>query len=223
MWKITLALNTLTAVLFTAFFTYTFFAASHLRSLARDFVTRKTLHYSGPVIDAVEKSLDGSVVTKLVSDKDLQLVRAEIAAYRQNPAGYIADLTGQSLAMVPTQRLGAFAKKVNEAKQKIRSYYDKSLAALIVDLRIFSGTNAVAAILALAMTIKSRPPIRNRVLVFSSLLLIAIVFCSDLYIDNLSFFRILTATYIGWWYPVLVLTVAIWLYIDAGTAIETVT
>ncbi len=46
--KLTLALNALTAVLFTAFFAYTFFAESHLQSLTRNFVTEKSLHYSGP-------------------------------------------------------------------------------------------------------------------------------------------------------------------------------
>ena len=109
--KLTLALNALTAVLFTAFFAYTFFAESHLQSLSRNFVTEKTLHYSGPVIDTVEKALDVPLLAKFVSKDDIQLVRDEIKTYRDDPAVFIADLTRQKLANPPLQEMGPIEKK----------------------------------------------------------------------------------------------------------------
>ena len=221
--KLTVALNALTAALFIAFFAYTFFAHSHLSSLARDFVTEKTLHYSGPVIDTVEKTLDVPVVAKLVSRDDIEVVRAEIDTYRDDPAAYVSDLTGQKLAIPARRKIGAIAKKVTEAKEQIRKFYNDTLTALIADLRIFSGTNTVAAILAIVLTLKSRPPVTKPLVAFSFLLFVALVFCSYLYIDHLSFFRILTSTHMGWWYPVIVVIVAAWLYKDIGELVETAT
>jgi len=221
--KLTLALNSLTAVLFTAFFAYTFFAESHLQSLTRNFVTEKTLHYSGPVIDTVEKALDVPLLAKLVSKDDTQLVRNEINAYRDDPAVFIADLTRQKLANPPQQKMEAIAIKTAEAKEQIRNFYDNTLASLIADLRIFSGTNIAAAIFAILLTTKSRPPIRKPLIVFSFLLFVGVVFCSYLYIDDLSFFRILTSAHMGWHYPVFVAVVVFFLYKDFGGAVEAAT
>jgi len=220
--KLTLTLNLLTGMLFAGFFVYTFLAKSHLQSLARDFVTQKTLHYSGPVIATVEKALDAPLVGKLVSKDDIQLVRNEIAAYRRNPASYIADLTGQQLVN-PPPNMGAIAKQAAKAKQAIREFYNKTLAALITDLRIFSGTNVAAAILAIVLTIKSRPPIHKPLIAFSFLLSSAVIFCSCLYIDDLTVFRILTFTHLGWWYPVIVVLIAARLYKDIGGVVEAAT
>ncbi|WP_077023983.1 hypothetical protein [Fuerstiella marisgermanici] len=213
-----LALNILTAVLFAAFFAYTFFAKQHLQSLAREFVVEKTVEHAGPVIDTVEDALDVPLLSKLMSRKDLQLVRTEIEAYRENPAAYIADLAGQSLANPPPQKFRAVAKKTAEAKQEIRDYYDRTLAALIADLRIFSGTNIAAAILAIVLIAWSRTPICKRLVAVSIVLFSGVVLCSYMYIDSLSFFRIITHTHMGWWYPVFVIAVAAWLYQDVGGA-----
>ena len=220
MQKLTAALNILTAVLFTAFFGYTFFAKAHLRSVAREFVAEKTLRYSEPVIETVEQALDVPLVEKLISEDDLKLVRDEIKAYRDDPAAYIADLTGQKPPVPPQGKLGAIAKKAVEAKEKIRAFYDATLASLVADLRIFSGTNVGAAVLAVVLTFRSRPPIRRSLIVFSFLLFVSVVFCSYLYIDGLSFFRILTSTHMGWWYPVFVLAVALGLYKDFGRTLK---
>jgi len=220
--KLTLALNALSAVLFLAFFTYTFVARTHLESIARNFVTEKTLDHSAPIIDTVEKALDVPLVAKLVSNDDIKLVRSEIDAYRKDPTTYVADLTGKQIRR-PQGKLGAIAQKAADAKDSIRQFYNDTLTALIVDLRIFSGTNIVAACVALFLAFKSRQSIRNPLVVFSLLLFVAVVFCSYLYVDDLSFFRILTSTHTGWWYPIFVLVVAVWLYKDIGVAIEAAT
>lgn len=220
--NLTLALNALSAALFLAFFTYTFAARSHLESVARDFVTEKTLQHSRPIIDTVEKALDVPLVAKLVSNDDIKLVRTEIDAYRKDPATYVSDLTGKQIRK-PQGKLGAIAQKAADAKDRIRQFYNKTLTALIVDLRIFSGTNIVAACVALFLVFKSPASVRKPLVVFSLLLFVAVVFCSYLYIDDLSFFRILTSSHMGWWYPVFVIGVAVWLYKDLGGPIEAAT
>ena len=220
--KLTLALNALSAVLFLAFFTYTFVARTHLECIARNFVTEKTLDHSAPIIDTVEKALDVPLVAKLVSNDDIKLVRSEIDAYRKAPTTYVADLTGKHIRK-PQGKLGAIAQKAADAKDAIRQFYNDTLRALIFDLRIFSGTNIVAACVALFLVIKSPESIRKPLLAFSLLLFVTVVFCSYLYIDDLSFFRILTSTHMGWWYPVIVIAVAVRLYKDIGGAIEAAT
>ena len=220
--KLTLALNALSAVLFLAFFTYTFIARTHLESIARNFVTEKTLEHSAPIIDTVETALDVPLVAKLVSNDDIKLVRSEIDAYRKDPATYVADLTGKHVRK-PQGKLGAIAQKAADAKDAIRRFYNETLTALIVDLRIFSGTNMVAACVALFLVLKSAESVRKPLIAFSFLLFVAVAFCSYLYIDDLSFFRILTSTHMGWWYPVFVIVAAVWLYKDLGGAIEAAT
>ncbi len=209
-------------MLFLAFFTYTFVARTHLESIARDFVTERTLNHAGPIIDTVEKALDVPLVAKLVSKDDRKLVRSEIDAYRKDPTTYVANLTGKQIRK-PQGKLGAIAQKAADAKEAIRQFYNDTLTALIFDLRIFSGTNIVAACVALFLATKSPTSIRKPLIVFSLLLFVAVVFCSYLYIDDLSFFRILTSTHMGWWYPLVVIVVAVWLYKDVGGAIEAAT
>jgi len=202
-------------VLFLAFFTYTFLARSHLESIARNFVTEKTLQQSGPIIDTVERALDVPLVAKLVSNDEIKLVRAEIETYRNDPTSYVSDLTGKRTRN-PQENLGAIVQKAADAKDAIRTFYNDTLTALILDLRIFSGTNTFAACVAMFLVIKSPVSIRKPLVLFSFALFVAVVFCSYFYIDNLSFFRILTSAHIGWWYPLLVIVVAAWLYNDVG-------
>ena len=217
--KLTITLNALSAVMFLAFFTYTFVARTHLESIARNFVTKKTLEHSGPIIDTVEKGLDAPLVAKLVSNDDRELVRSEIGAYRKDPADYVADLTGKQNRN-PLGKRGAIAQRAADAKDAIRRFYNDTVTALILDLRIFSGTNIVAACMALFLVLRSPKSIRKPLVVVSLLLFVAVVFCSYIYIDNLSFFRILTSTHMGWWYPVCVIVFAVWLHNDIGSAIE---
>jgi hypothetical protein len=220
--KLTLALNALSAVLFLTFFAYTFVARTHLESIARNFVTEKTLQFSGPLIDTVEKALDAPFVVKRVSNDDLKLVRIEIDAYRKDAATYVSDLTGKQVTNLQGNP-GPIARKAADTKDAIRRFYNDTLTALIIDLRIFSGTNVVAACVALFLVIKSTTFLRKPLVVFSLLIFVAVVFCSCLYIDDLSFFRILTSAHMGWWYPVFVIVIVVWLYKNVGDAIEAAT
>jgi hypothetical protein len=46
----------------------------------------------------------------------------------------------------------------------------------------------------------------------------AVVYCSMLYIDDLTFFKILFRTHMGWWYPVLLCAVIARLQWEFGRA-----
>ena len=93
--KTTLVLNSIVVVFFICFLTYTFFVRQHLDSLARNFVSEKTLDYSKPVVEVADEALDSPLVKKFLSDEQETAIRHEIADYQNDPSAYIADLTRQ--------------------------------------------------------------------------------------------------------------------------------
>ena len=209
-------LNAIVATLSVGFFLYTFVAVGHLEGLARDFVTEKTLAYSRPVIVTVEKSLESPLVRKLLSENQEKSIRGEIESYKENPQSFIRELTG---AARTKERPGGFlsaGSKISSFKDKVRAYYDDTLTALIRDFRIFSGSNAVAGIIALVLALRRPRGIRKYALWFSFLLFAAVLFSSYLYIDGMSFFRILFRSHMGWWYPVSLLIMTSRLFVDSG-------
>ncbi len=103
--RTTLALNSIVVVFFICFLAYTFIARQHLDSLARDFVTEKTLDYSKPIVEVAAESLDSPLVKKFLSDDQATAIRSEITNYQNDPGAYIADLTRQQIrAAAPAKR-----------------------------------------------------------------------------------------------------------------------
>ncbi len=45
---------------------------------------------------------------------------------------------------------------------------------------------------------------------------VAVLYCSYLYVDDLTFFRILFRTHMGWWYAVFLRVMIVALYLDYG-------
>jgi hypothetical protein len=212
----TITLNSIIVVFFVGFLVYTFVARQHLDSLARNFVTEKTLHHSKPVVEAAEAALDSPLVRKLLSDDQAAAIRQELASYQNDPEAYITDLTRQRLREAPLAKANPLIEKVASIKNKIRTFYDNTLNALIVDLRIFSISNLIAGAIALGLAYRSSSEIRQPIVWFSFLMFFSVIYCSYLYIDDLTFFRILFRTHMGWWYPALLCVVIVALYLDYG-------
>jgi hypothetical protein len=208
-WRKTLViLNSLSAAFFAAFLAYTFDAREHLSGFAREYVTTKTEQYAEPAVDIVQDAVRSKTAKVVLSDEQLARVQSEIDAYRRDPKTYIRALTVKGLARVEEAPAHPVAKKVVEWKRKVADYYHETLDALIVDLRIFAGSNLAACLVALALAAKGANPRLRKVAVFSAALLIAVGYCTYLYIDSMSFFRILTQAHIGWWYPAVLIVVA---------------
>ena len=218
--KTTLALNSIVIVFFMCFLAYTFFARQHLSDLAREFVTEKTLHYSKPIVDLADASLNAPLVQKLLSDDQTASIRQEIADYRNDPSAYISDLTRQKVRNLPPKKANPLLAKVASIKEKIRTFYDNTLTALINDLRIFSVSNLIAGLIAFWLSFRSTTKIRQSIVWFSFLMFVAVLYCSCLYVDDLTFFRILFRTHMGWWYPIflcLMLASCTWTTVAAKT------
>jgi hypothetical protein len=107
-------------------------------------------------------------------------------------------------------------EKVTAIKNKIRTFYDNTLNALIADLRIFSISNLLAGLIAFGLAYRSSSDIRKPIVWFSFLMFVAVLCCSYLYVDRLTFFRILFRTHIGWWYAAFLCVMIVALYLDYG-------
>ena len=198
--KTSLVLNAVVIVFFVSFLAYTLIAQQHLETLSRDFVTEKTLAYSRPIVEIANESLDSPLVKKFLSDDQNTAIRNEIAEYRNDPARYIADVTGKQVRDEPQQNENPLFEKVASIKTKIQAFYDKTLNALLRDLRIFSISNLIAGLIAFGLAYRSSDEIRKPIVWFSFLMFVAVFYSSYLYIDGLGFFRILFRTHMGWWY-----------------------
>ena len=214
--KLTLVLNLIVVVFFTCFFAYTFFARQHLNSLARDFVTRKTLDYSRPIVEVADKALDSPLVKKVLSDNQAIALRTEITDYQNDPGGYVADLTRRQVRDAPMANLNPLIEKVASIKNRIRTFYDNTLNALITDLRIFSFSNLISGLIAFGLAYRSPREIRKTIVWFSFLMFLAVLYCSCLYINHLTFFRILFRTHMGWQYAAFLGVMMVALYRSCG-------
>lgn len=212
----TLVLNSIVVVFFIGFLAYTLVARQHLDSLAREFVTEKTLDYSKPIVEVADEALDSPLVKKVLSDDQATAIRNEISDYQNDPPSYVSDLTRQQVRDAPLAKASPLIEKVASIKNKIRTFYDNTLNALIADLRIFSSSNLVAGLIAFGLAYRSSSKIRKPIVWFSFLMFVAVLYCSFLYVDDLTFFRILFRTHMGWWYAVFLCVVTVALYLDYG-------
>ena len=205
------------------FLAYTFFADAHLSGLARDFVTERTVRHSAPLVDAAEESLNSRLVQSLLSEPQQAVVRREIQDFRRDPESYIADLTRRPDSAELEVAKSPLLKQVAGVKEKIRQFYRETLNSLIADLRIFAFSNLCAAFLALWLVWRTPSSTPVPIAGLSTFLVIAVVYCSLLYVDNLTFFRILFRLHMGWRYAVLLGGVAAWMWWQhrqAGTSMQ---
>lgn len=214
--KTTLVLNSIVVVFFICFLAYTFMARQHLDTLAREFVTEKTLDYSKPIVEIANEALDSPLVKKVLSDDQAAAIGNELADYKKDPPTYISDLTRQPVRDAPLAKANPLVDKVASIKSKIRTFYDITLNALIADLRIFSFSNLIAGLIAFALAYCSSSEIRKPIVWFSFLIFVAMLYCSYLYVDDLTFFRILFRTHMGWWYTAFLCVMIVALYLDFG-------
>jgi hypothetical protein len=218
--KLTLILNAIVVVFFVLFLAYTFAAKSHIENLARDFVTEKTTAYANPTVAVAEESLESPLIRKLLSEEQINAIRTEIDNFKDNPSAYVSKLTGQGSQDLIPPNANPLVNKIASLKSRIRMYYDGTLNSLINDLRIFSVSNLLAGLVAIVLAYCSGPSVRKSLVWFSILMFVAVLYCSYMYIDGLSFFRILFRTHMGWWYAIVLLLTVASLYWDFGRHIE---
>jgi hypothetical protein len=211
--------NAMVALLFTAFFVYTFLGRDHIDGLAREFVTVRTQKLVTPAVDAAEAALRSDITRRLLAKTHLAAVEAEIAEFRSQPRHYIQRLTSAQAPAQPETLLTKVSEKIYGWKEGIRVHYNKVLRRLFTDLRIFSGSNVVAACLAFVCAWRTRGRPSLHLTVISSLLLVATGLAVWFYIDSFSFFTILFDGYFGWSYPAVIGFLFIRFYIEVAPSV----
>ena len=206
-------LNLLVAGASGALFGYTFFARDHLTGLAEEYVVAKTVAHAAPAVEKVELALKQPEAL-LVPAAIRAAVREEVDAFRADPNKYVRALVTR--VAVREKPKHPFAEKVLAWKESIRAYADKTLASLVRDLRIFAGTNVVAALLAALFAWRARGRLRWHLVGVSALLLGVLAVQAYLFIDDLTFFRIVADWRVGWTYPTFMALTFVYLYIRFG-------
>ena len=207
--KVSITLNVVVVLMSLGLFAYTFFAKSHLVEHTREFVTGKTLSYSRPLVEASRAGLESQLSRKLFSEERRALIEGELATYDSNPAGYVTSLTSAEPSSFGSG-------KIAEYKEKVRSYYQSTLSGLLHDLRIFSGSNVVAGLVAIILLLSPRFKEDKKLITFSFVIFAAVAFSSISYLQGVSFLTILFKWHPGWWYPLGMLLTILSLVLEFG-------
>lgn len=206
--KIAIALNIIVMFFSAAFFAYTFFAKEHLVNHARVFVTEKTLAYSRPAVEMIEKGLAFPLASKLIPSKEQRDIERELADYHSDPSSFIASYTHDVKSTSGRTESGKYGR----LKKKILEYYHSILAELVIDLRIFSGSNFLAGLVALLLLFSKRKVDIRQIEIFSLFIFGSVVLSTWMYLDGMSFFRILFKWHLGWSYPLAISGFATYFY-----------
>lgn len=204
-------LNAICAAFFVCLLGYSIFAKQHIEGLAREFVVDKTLEQSAKMVAVADKAVVSPMTMKLLTNEQKLAIQGELDDYHADPAGYVSDLVSNKLEAVEEdsgESENLFLKKVVSLKNRIRSHYKLTLNSLISDFRYLALTNLFAAgfgVVLAMRTIEARPP----TLLFSFILFLAVLYSSYLYVDSLSFFRILVGANVGQWYSLVMVAIIV--------------
>jgi hypothetical protein len=217
------------AILSLALLVSTFLAKGIITTKAREIAVEKTRHLADPFASKLQDSLDGKVTGTLIRGKGRERLEAELGSYLASPDAWLIRLADGG-----AERARDFdfpeveqplARKVLDTLAgqvaKLKSHVQDSYHGLIVDLRIFAGTNLAAFLFAAWLcTRKTTHRVRFHLLAFSCILLVAAAFSILVYVDQNWTWTILTRSYFGWGYPALLGAVTIYLLIKVAPSLH---
>jgi len=213
-----LVISGLVAVFFAVAFSLTFFTRGHLIRLAEDYVIDRTRPHADKLVEVAEQAVKTPGANLVLGEEVLQATRRELAEYRDDPRAYIARLVAANdvPAAADPGKDAPLKVKVLFWKDQIRSHFEKTLDQLLFDLRIFAGSNLVAALLAFGLAWRARPDRLRALLFVAGLLLASMAFTAYAYVDHMSYFKILMNSYMGWWYPALLALTFLGMVVEYG-------
>jgi hypothetical protein len=206
-----LVLNGAIALVFAGLFIFTLAGKSHIDRMARSFASEKTLSYARPTVETVDRALKSEISRKLLTAKQLEKTESEIAEFRREPEAYVRQLVLNAPRNRLDRSVAMPAGHLNLWKQKVRDYYDRVVDRLLLDLKIFFATNAIAGTFAFALAYRSEPRPQASLQLCSLLLLISIGLTSYCYVDSFTFFNMMSDGLLGRVYPALLAAVFFWL------------
>lgn len=198
------------ALIALALLASTWFGKGVILGIARD----KALDSARPKLEAVagavEKLTGNRKLMALLPDPARERLEREMASYQADPDGWMIGIAGEvrekagSLDLPevknPLAKAGVdfLKKKAVEARDR----FQQSLDALLRDLRIFAGTNAIVCLIAATFCFLSKKPwAQRRACIWSSVLLLGTFASVMVYLDQPWSWNILTNRHFGWTYP----------------------
>jgi len=195
-------LSAVFTIFFAVSFAFTFFNRNAVMHRAEDFVIDRTKAYADPLVGIAEQGIQVPGIERVLDPRIIEEIRREVTEYRDDPRAYIAKLVAdQQFPLAKPGNEGDLKAKLLSWKSEIRAYFETTLNRLVLDLRIFLGSNLVASLVALVCAWRGRPDRLPRLLLVCGLLIASVLFSTYMYVDSFSYFKILFNTYMGWWYP----------------------
>lgn len=202
-----LALQIAGTILFAGLFGYTYHAKETIREMARDTINERLRPKADVAVDLAEKGLRSPLAREFLSGDRISVLLEEIRSYRLNPGDYIQSLTSgdmgfraQASPKAVTSLFTSLPGQRLDWKASIQRHFDHTFQRLMVDLRIFFGSNLVAFALAAFLLWRSAE-LGTGHRVVSATVTLATLFSAVMYIDQNWFFTILLNSYVGWSYP----------------------
>jgi hypothetical protein len=214
-YRVLVAVNLAVAAGSAGFFALTVVGQEHVKELAKDYLAAKVRPVADRLAAQTARAFD-SKAGALVPGRVRVAIRAELDAYGADPVGTIREWA-KAGADAPQPNI--MMPGLDEAfglRDRVKAHFDATFASLIRDLRIFSGSNAVAGLLAAWLASRSRGRHRYRLAGLSLLLLAGVAWNAWMYLDDLTFFRILIDSYAGWGYPVFLAVTVGYLWFRIG-------
>jgi hypothetical protein len=205
------ALNFLGAVISVLLFSSTFFAKGIITQRVQKIALEKTRAKLESAIPATEKLLSNPIINKAIPEKAKEKLTQEIADFQSSPEEWMTKLVkgGRERAKdfdFPEIKNPIARKSLDVLKEKIEGagdHFQASAAALVKDLRIFSGVNTCSFLIAAAMCFYAKTPTMRLLLgSWSAILLIATIMSINFYIDQNWVWKFMSNSYGGWEYLV---------------------
>jgi hypothetical protein len=210
--KILIALHLAGAAISVVLFVSTFVAKGVITSKAQQFALDKSRVASDPLATKLQDTLDHPVIGKLIPDTARERITTELATYQSSPDAWLLSLAEGGADRAKDfdfpEIENAIARKavdvLADSVSGIKDHMHESYRGLIFDLRLFTSTNVVAFLVAAWLSWIARTPrSRHWLLTFSGLMLIIFAMSINAYRDQNWAWSILTGSYMGWSYPVM--------------------
>jgi len=198
--------------IFLIAFVGTFFLKDKIYESARNLAVERTSKYAGNVVSSAEELLQSPLAKKVLSEQQLDAISGEIETYNVDPVTFVTQLTSENESPPPSGFKNKLSRKFFGWKESLRKHYNETLSKLIGDLRLFCATNVVAGLLGVFLAFKSRDKKPGILLIYGGILLFSIGMGVSAYIDHMSILNLLINGFMGWEYPVFILSVFLFIY-----------
>lgn len=216
--KVLAILSSLGALISAGLLISTWFAQSIIIEKAKDHAMESIRPRLEPVVKFLEAP---KLMGKLPSSVEEKL-RNELTDYQSDPKKWLLEIsqaTGERAGDFefpeiknPLARKGLdlLARNLSGAREHFRKSYNN----LILDVRIFCGTNVVALLLATWLLVAARSPqMRHWLGAWSIVVLISTAFWTDAYLHQSWTWSILFNDYFGWSYATFHALTAVYLFL----------